>query len=65
MRRVEIHRIQDAAHRRLPFQKKIGATLDELTRTFLDGPGHQIRVVRFVLFSDPDLAVYADVLQHL
>jgi len=27
VRRVEIHRIQDAAHRRLPFQKKIGATL--------------------------------------
>jgi 4-hydroxy-tetrahydrodipicolinate reductase len=27
VRRVEIHRIQDASTRRLPFQKKIGATL--------------------------------------
>jgi len=27
VRRVEIHRIQDAASRRIPFQKKIGATL--------------------------------------
>ena len=27
VRRVEIHRIQDASSRRLPFQKKIGATL--------------------------------------
>ncbi len=27
VRRIEIHRVQDAAHRRIPFQKKIGATL--------------------------------------
>ena len=27
VRRVEIHRVQDASHRRLPFQRKIGATL--------------------------------------
>ena len=34
VRRVEIHRIQDATTRRLPFQKKIGATLarDEFDR---------------------------------
>ena len=34
VRRVEIHRVQDASHRRLPFQRKIGATLavDEFNR---------------------------------
>lgn len=32
---IEIHRIQDATSRRIPFQKKIGATLD--TRAFKQG----------------------------
>lgn len=29
VKRVEVHRIQDATTRRIPFQKKIGATLDD------------------------------------
>lgn len=39
VRRVEIHRIQDASTRRIPFQKKIGATLsvDEFGRLAASG----------------------------
>jgi O-acetyl-ADP-ribose deacetylase len=32
---------------------------------FLEQGGHRVSQVRFVLFSDADLAVYADVLEHL
>lgn len=39
VRRLEVHRIQDAALRRLPFQAKIGATLtvEEFERRAVDG----------------------------
>ena len=50
---------------RFPIRAAAGIALGTV-RTFLEeGPGHEIRLVRFVLFSAPDLAVYADVLQHL
>ena len=35
------------------------------TTRFLASPGHGMTRVRFVLFSDVDLTVYADVLEHL
>ena len=35
------------------------------TSTFLVAPGHPITCVRFVLFSDADLAAYGEVLQQM
>ena len=35
------------------------------TSAFLASPGHGLGCVRFVLFSDADLAVYAEVLQQM
>jgi O-acetyl-ADP-ribose deacetylase (regulator of RNase III) len=37
----------------------------ETTSAFLAQPGHGIGCVRFVLFSDADLAAYAEVLQQM
>jgi O-acetyl-ADP-ribose deacetylase (regulator of RNase III) len=63
LRSIAFPSISTGAYR-FPIRDAAGIALGTVV-TFLAQPGQPLARVRFVLFSDGDLAVYADVLEHL
>src|SRR5262245_17292473 len=63
LRSVAFPSISTGAYR-FPIRDAAAIALRTIS-AFLAQPGHGLARVRFVLFSDADLATYADVLEHL
>jgi len=63
LRSIAFPSISTGAYR-YPLREAAGIALGT-TETFLTGAPHLLELVRFVLFSEADLAAYADVLEHL
>jgi len=63
LRSIAFPSISTGAYR-YPLREAAGIALGT-TVTFLTGAPHLLELVRFVLFSEADLAAYADVLEHL